>query len=121
MRVLMTPSRSKKIARFLRTASVGILVTTKHKGDRAANDDEIEQERPVLDVVEVVLDTALHRFRSLRRTAPTVHLRPTRNARLYKMSYHVLRDHIAIVLGVLEHVRSRTDDGHIATENIPKL
>src|ERR1051325_1060668 len=121
MRALITPSRSKKIARCFFAASVGILVATKDKTDGPANDHKIEQEGPVLNVIKIVLDTALHGLGCFRCAAPAIDLRPTSDARLYEMAYHVLRDHIPIIFCVLQHVRTRTNNGHIATQHIPKL
>src|SRR5262245_12479168 len=52
------------------------------------DDLEIEAQRPVLDVVEVVLDATIER----RVATESVDLRPARHARFHVMAEHVARD-----------------------------
>src|SRR4051812_33822021 len=62
---------------------------------RQPHDFQIEANRPVFDVVEVVLDPLFERC----VTAPPVDLRPASQARLDLVSQHVLRD---LVLELLD-------------------
>src|SRR5436190_18121258 len=52
------------------------------------HDFEIERHRPVLDVIQVVLDPLFER----RIAAPPIDLRPSRDARLHFVAKHVLGD-----------------------------
>src|SRR2546421_12479511 len=72
---------------------VGMLVE-KASDDRQPHDLEIEPHRPVLDVIEVVLDALLER----RVTAPAVDLRPAGHAGLHLVAQHVLRDAVLELL-----------------------
>src|SRR5437868_15025792 len=65
---------------------VGMLVEEALE-DRQPDDLEVEADRPVLDVIEVVLDALLER----RVAAPAVHLRPAGHAGLHLVPQHVLR------------------------------
>src|SRR5262245_12855962 len=67
--------------------SVGVLLSEAAE-EREDEDLDVEQERPVLDVVEVVLDALLDR----RVAAPAVDLRPAGDAALHAVAQHVLRD-----------------------------
>src|SRR3954463_8602940 len=88
------PAAPVMTTRFL----VGMLVEeTLHDGQ--PDDLEIEPDRPVLDVVEVVLDALVER----RVAAPAVHLRPAGHAGLHLVPQHVLRD---AVLELLDEVRT---------------
>src|SRR5580765_7944130 len=64
---------------------VGMLVE-EAPDDRQPDDFEVETDRPVLDVVEVVLDALVER----RVAAPAVHLRPAGHAGLHLVAQHVL-------------------------------
>src|SRR3984893_18578526 len=77
--------------------SVRVLVE-EASDDRQPHDLHIEAHRPVLDVVEVVLDPLLARCIA----APAVHLRPPGEPRLHLVPQHVLRDP---VLELLDEVR----------------
>src|SRR5688572_33381565 len=59
-----------------------------HTNEREEQDLQIEAHRPVLDVIEVVLDPALE-----RGVAPeAVHLRPSGDPGLHVMAQHVPRN-----------------------------
>src|SRR3954471_20787494 len=66
--------------------------------DREPHDLQIEPHRPVLDVVQVVLNPLLER----RVATPAVHLRPAGQPRLHLVPQHVLRN---AVLELLDEVR----------------
>src|SRR5437660_1795061 len=76
--------------------SEGVPMQAAH--EREPHDLEIERDRPVLDVVEVVLDAFLER----RVAAPAVDLRPAGDAGLDLVAEHVLRD---AVLELLDEIR----------------
>src|SRR3954447_10332312 len=81
------------------------------------HDFQVERDRPVLDVVQVVLDPLLER----RVAAPAVDLRPAGDPRLHLVPQHVLRDP---VLELLEEIRTLgpwPDDRHVAAEHVPEL
>src|SRR5690242_15523891 len=71
---------------MVRTGSVGVLVE-EALHDRQPHDLQVERDRPVLDVVEVVLDALLDRGVA----APAVDLRPAGQAGLDLVAQHVLR------------------------------
>src|SRR5437762_1458899 len=79
----MKPAAPVMTTRFL----VGMLVEEPAQ-QRQPHDLQIEPHRPVLDVVEVVLDPLLDRGVA----APAVHLRPAGDAGLHLVAQHVLRD-----------------------------
>src|SRR6187402_3869924 len=85
--------------------------------DGKPHDLQVECHRPVLDVVEVVLNSLLER----RVTAPAVYLRPARDARLHLVPKHVLRDAVLELFDEERTLRARTDNGHVAAEHIPQL
>src|SRR3954470_23566113 len=66
--------------------SEGVAMEAPH--EREPHDLEVEADRPVLDVVEVVFDALLER----RIAAPPVDLRPPGDAGLHLVPEHVLRD-----------------------------
>src|SRR4051812_46841042 len=66
---------------------VGMLVE-KASDDRQPHDLEIEPDRPVLDVIEVVLEALVERGVA----APAVDLRPPGHAGLHLVTQHVLRN-----------------------------
>ena len=85
--------------------------------EREPHDLEVETERPVLDVVEVVLDALLDR----RVAAPAVDLGPAGDPRLHLVPQHVLR---VAVLELLDEVRAlgpRPDQRHVAPQHVPEL
>ena len=77
--------------------SVGVLLE-KAFDERQPHDLQVEPDRPVLDVVQVVLDPLFDR----RVAAPAVDLRPAGDSGLYLVAQHVLRD---LVLELLDKQR----------------
>src|SRR6185436_19060418 len=72
-----SPLRSRSSARLAApTSSVGV---GEAPVERLHEDLQVQEERPALDVVEVVLDPLFQR----RVPAPAVHLRPARHAGFY--------------------------------------
>src|SRR5438270_1178543 len=87
------------------------------KPEKCQQDDiDIEPERPVLDVIQVVLDAHLHLPRLVGLAAPAAHLRPARDARLDPAPQHVGGYLVEIELVQPEGVRPWPDDGHVAQE-----
>src|SRR5436309_8845545 len=79
----MKPAAPVMTTRFL----VGMFVKEPSQ-EREPHDFQIEPHRPVLDVVQVVLDALLDR----RISAPAVHLGPAGDPRLDLVPQHVLRN-----------------------------
>ena len=73
--------------------------------------------RPVLDVVEVVLDALLERGVA----APAVDLRPAGDAGLHLVAQHVLRNAVLELLDEERPLRPRADERHVAAEHVPEL
>ena len=87
---------------------------------RAQQDVEVEQERPVLDVVEIVLDAALDLFLAVGLAAPAVDLRPAGDAGLDAVAREIAVDRLVVEvlrgLGV-DRVRPRADQRQVAVEH----
>src|SRR6186713_2768757 len=66
----------------LSTNSVRVLVLGYQRQRRLEQNVEVEQHRPVLDVIEVELDTLLDLLVGIDLAAPAVDLRPAGDARL---------------------------------------
>src|SRR5947207_3065899 len=95
---------------------VGMLVEEAFD-DRQPDDLQVETDRPVLDVIEVVLDALVER----RVAAPAVHLRPAGHARLHFVPQHVLRNAVLRLLDELRALGTRSDDRHVAAQDVPEL
>src|SRR5258708_39137539 len=78
---------------------------------------DVEAHRPVLDVVEVVLDSLLERCVA----APAIHLRPACDACLDLVAEHVLRNAVFELLDEIRTLGPRTDDRHVAAQHVPEL
>src|SRR5690606_10959535 len=77
---------------------------------REGNDLEIEPQRPVVDVPEVVLHAPFHFLKRVGFTAQAVYLCPSRNARLDLVPLHVGFDKILVVLVVRQCMGTRPHD-----------
>src|SRR5688572_26406212 len=99
-----------------RPPSVRMLVE-KAPEKRQPHDLQIEADRPVLDVIEVVLDTLLER----RVAAPPVDLRPAGESGLHLVAKHVLRNLVLELLDEMGSLRPRPDNGHVAAQHVPEL
>ena len=84
---------------------------------RQPHDLEVERDRPVLDVVEVVLDALLDR----RVAAPAVDLRPAGQARAHLVAQHVLRDPLLELVDEERPLGPRADERHVAAQHVPEL
>src|ERR1051325_2873008 len=89
--------------------------------DRGPHQDvEVEQHRPVLDVVEVVLDAVLHLLGAGELAAPAVDLRPAGDAGLDSVAGEIAVDRLvelAVLDGLVDGVRPRTDQRQVALEH----
>src|SRR5581483_938510 len=77
--------------------------------EREPHDLEVEPDRPVLDVIQVVLDPLLEG----RIAAPAVHLGPPGEAGLHFVPEHVLRNFVLELLDEVRPLRTRADDRHV--------
>ena len=89
--------------------------------DGEEDDSDVEPERPVLDIPDVLLYALLHFPQLFRLAAAAAHLSPSGDAGEAEMSYHVFVDDFSILLGVCQHVRSGSYDAHVAFEDIEEL
>ena len=74
-------------------------------------DVEVEQDRPILDVVKIVLDALLDFLLAVRLAAPAADLRPTGDSRLDAMAGEIAVNCFVVesVLGFgMQGVRART-------------
>src|SRR6185436_13504518 len=67
---------------------IGILALP-YDEDRPPDDREVELERPVPQVIEVVFDARLHLVEGFGLAAQPVHLRPAGDARPHLVPHHV--------------------------------
>src|SRR5215204_792554 len=99
--------------------ALGILEsrTLQTANDGQPHDFDVETDRPVLDVVEIVLDALLER----RVAAPSVDLGPAGDSRLDLVAQHVLRDAVLELLDEVGTFWSWSDDRHVAAQHVPEL
>lgn len=88
---------------------------------RARYNLHIQEEMPMLDIPNIILDALLHLPNLVREAAIAVDLRPSGNAWLDHMAHHVFVYQLSITLGLLEHMRTRPYNGHVAEKDINKL
>src|SRR5262245_37782263 len=81
------------------------------------DDLQVEANRPIFDVVEIVLDALFER----RVAAPAIDLRPAGKARLDLVAEHVLRDLVPELLDEMRTLGPRPDDGHVPAQHVPEL
>src|SRR6185312_15635434 len=86
-----------------------------------ADDVQIEPQRPVAQIIEIMIDARLHLVQGSRLSAVAVDLRPTRNSRLYLVPDHVAFYKIAIYLVVRYCMRPGTDNAHAPLQSIDEL
>src|ERR1700692_1978028 len=99
--------------------SVGVLVLRHQRQWRLEKNVEIEQHRPVLDVIEVELDALLDFLLAVALAAPAVDLGPAGNARLDAVAGEIAVDRLVeqpALQFALHGVRARTDQRQIALE-----
>ena len=74
-------------------ASIGIFITEDDQHG-PENDPQIQPDRPVIDVVEVVFYPLLDFFLGIRLAAPTVHLCPARDTGFNPVARGIIGDDI---------------------------
>src|SRR5206468_12568850 len=89
-------------------------IPSKHGGNSAQHDADVEPEGPVLDVLAVEADHLLE----IDHAAATAHLPQSGNARLGAQAAEVVG---FVVFEVGFEKRSRADEGHVAAQNVPDL
>src|SRR5256885_10407411 len=89
-----------------RSIRIGIVEPAKQ---RQQQDLEVEKQRPVLDVIEIVADALLDRGVA----AQTVYLRPAGHAGPNLVPKHVLRNVLAELLDEDRPLRTRPDEAHL--------
>src|SRR6202043_2733283 len=101
------------------TKLVGVLVPGHQSHRRLEQNVEIEQHRPVLDVVEVELDALLDFLLAVDLAAPAVDLGPAGNAGLDAVAGEIAVDRLVeqpALQFALHGVRARTDQRQSALE-----
>src|ERR1700679_3988815 len=82
--------------------------------DRCCDDAHVQRERQIAEVIQVMLNAPLHFFDPIGLAAEAVDLRPTSDTRLDPVTLDVVGHHLLIQIVMLEGVRTRSDDRHIA-------
>src|SRR5262245_7630034 len=101
-----------------RTLGISVRVLLAEAAENREDEDlDVEQKRPVLDVVEVVLDALLDRGVA----APAVDLRPARHPALHSVAEHVLGDALLELLHEGGPLRPRPDEAHVAQQYVDEL
>src|ERR1700712_4470634 len=99
--------------------SVSVLVLRHQRQRRLEKNVEIEQHRPVLDIIQIEFDALLDLLLAVDFAAPAVDLRPAGNAGLDAMareiSVHRFVEQPALQFA-LHGVRARTDQRKVALE-----
>src|SRR5271169_407679 len=106
--------------RVARSSSIRVAVRARRK-ERHQDDLHVQPQRPVVDIIEIVLEPLVHVVIVGDFAAMTPDLRPARDARLDVVPAGITREPFDIALVVRERVRARTDDRHFADEDIDQL
>src|SRR3954452_14261849 len=100
--------------------SIRVLVPRQQRDRRFQQDVDVEQHRPVLDVIQIELDALLDFLFIVDLAAPAVDLRPAGDARLDAMAREIAVDRLveqpALQLA-LYRMRPRTDQRQVAREH----
>src|SRR5256885_8070771 len=115
---------------------LGKLKNTKRKSDQLRSWDapshppgkhrpqqypQVEPHRPVVDVVEVVLDARAHLVVGVGLAAEAVHLRPAGDAGQHVVAARIARDLLLVFSIVRKRVRARANQRHVALEHVDEL
>src|SRR6266508_5548328 len=99
---------------------VGIAI--RHRREHGLNQDaQIEPDRPIIDVVEVVLDALSHLVVGVGFTAKSMDLRPAGDAGYHVVPAGIERNLALIVVVVRQRVRARAVERHGAGEHVEQL
>lgn len=101
-------------------ASVRVLIAPDY-GQRLADDHQIEHQRPVAYVVDVVLDAGTHLVEGFGFAAQAVDLGPAGDAGFDLVPQHVALDEFAVLLVVRDRMGTRADDAHAALQDVDEL
>src|SRR5450432_2105364 len=93
------------------------MVATKYVNDRQRDDAQVEPDRPIFNVVQIIPDP----FLQVGSAAEIVDLCPAGNARLDQVLLHVTRDLLLETMDEFRTLRPRPDDRHLALEDIDEL
>src|SRR4051794_3069882 len=102
------------------TNSIRVLAPRQQRDRRFQQDVDVEQHRPVLDVIQIELDALLDLLFIVDFAAPAVDLRPTGDAGLYAVAREVTVDGFveqAALQLALHRMRAGTDQRQIALEH----
>src|SRR5690606_12143561 len=81
----------------------------------------IEEDRPVVDVVQVVLRTAVDLLEGRGFAAEAVHLGPTGDTGLDALAVGVLGELMAELVIVHQRMRAGTDEAHFTAQHVDQL
>ena len=85
------------------------------------DDPAVHEERPVLQIMNVTLNTLDDIRARPGFTAESAHLGETGDARLHISAHGVIRQRVREILVVLEQMRARPDHAHFAAQDVDKL
>src|SRR5262245_46108645 len=100
--------------------SISVTVAQDNPGGSEKN-PEIERNRPMFEVIQVVLDALFHLVQRGCLAAKAVDLGPTGNTRPDLMADHVAVDQPAVLLVVRHRVRPWAHDAHRARDDVEQL
>src|SRR5579883_809028 len=100
--------------------SIRIVASEAHEC-RAGENVEVEERRPMIDVVEVVFDAASHLFGCVGLSAKAVDLRPPRDSGLYPMAAEIAVDQLDVMLVMGDRMRPRADQRHGSRKDVQEL
>ncbi len=106
---------------FVRERLSACVATGLWGNQRQQEDIAIEAERAIVGVIEIMLDTLLHRFIGTGFTAEPIDLRPSGDARLDVPAPRIKLDPALEKAIMGDGVRARPDKRHFAFQNIDEL
>src|SRR3569832_1648406 len=123
-RVNATPAKSRAASAWLhRTRVTGMMLACafrpQHDADRLEDDQQVEERRVVLGIIEVVFEL-LARIVD-RGAIGVVDLRPAGDARLHHMALGIVIELLLQILDELRAFGARADEAHLALEHAPAL
>src|SRR3569623_1896294 len=89
--------------------------------DGENDDPDVEEERPVVDVVDVVVDATFDRGARRGLAAEAMDLRPACNPRLDALAMGVDGELLAQLLIVRNGMRSWTHEAHLTDQHVDEL
>jgi hypothetical protein len=103
------------------TVTSSRVLARQHHLHRLEHDPQVQPQRPVAQIIQVVLDARFHLVQRGGFTTQAVDLGPAGNARLDLVAQHVALDHLAVLLVVRDRVRARADDAHPSLQHVDEL